>query len=76
MTEASDFAAAGTCYEELMGVCESMWRPGMNPEELFQCISKCLISSVERDGLSGWGGIVHIITPDRIITKEIKTRMD
>jgi 20S proteasome subunit beta 3 len=71
-----DFALGGTASEQLYGTCESLWRPGMNPDELFECIAKCLVASVERDSLAGWGGIVHIITPDQIITKEIKTRVD
>jgi len=72
----NNFAVAGTAEEMLYGVCESLWRPKMNPNELFETISKCLIAAVERDSISGWGGIVHIITPDQIITREIKTRMD
>jgi 20S proteasome subunit beta 3 len=72
----ADFVTAGTCDEQLLGLAESLWRPGLGPEELFQCISRCLIAGMERDGLSGWGGIVHVMTPDRIITREIKTRMD
>jgi 20S proteasome subunit beta 3 len=72
----NDFVVAGTAAESLFGVCESLWRPNLNPEELFQVISKCLIAACERDGLSGWGGVIHIITPDRVITREIKTRMD
>lgn len=70
------FACAGTTEDELYGVCESLWKPGMNPDELFDCISKCLIAATERDALAGWGGIVHVMTPDSVITKEIKTRMD
>ena len=72
----NNFAVSGTSEDQLYGVCESLWRPNMNPNELFECISKCLIASVERDSIAGWGGIVHIITPDQIITREIKTRMD
>lgn len=71
-----DFAVAGTCEESLYGICESIWRPNMNPDELFQCTAKALISAVERDSISGWGGIVYIITKDKVIIKEIKTRMD
>ena len=71
-----DFAVAGTCEESLYGICESAWRPNMNPDELFECTAKCLIAAVERDSISGWGGIVYIITQDKVIIKEIKTRMD
>ena len=31
------------------------------PEELFQVLSQCLLSAVDRDALSGWGAEVHIM---------------
>jgi 20S proteasome subunit beta 3 len=70
------FAVTGTSSDSLFGACESMWRPGMNPDELFDCLARCLVAAVERDSLAGWGGIVHIMTPDQVITREIKTRVD
>lgn len=48
----------------------------MEPEELFEVISQCLLASVDRDAYSGWGGIVYIITPEKIIERRLKTRMD
>ena len=53
---------SGNNTDALLGVCESMYRPGLQPEELFETISQCLLSAVNRDCLSGWGGVVHIIT--------------
>ncbi|KAL5145483.1 Proteasome subunit beta type-3 [Glycine soja] len=53
---AKDFAVAGTASESLYGACESMFKPDMEPEELFEMISQALLSSVDRDCLSGWGG--------------------
>lgn len=32
-----------------------------NPEELFEVLSQCLLSAVDRDAYSGWGAIVHIM---------------
>jgi 20S proteasome subunit beta 3 len=72
----NDFVVAGTSSEAMFGNCESLWRPGLNPDELFQVISKCLIAGCGRDGLAGWGGVVHILTPDSVVTRTIKTRMD
>jgi 20S proteasome alpha/beta subunit len=54
---------SGNNTDALLGVCESMYRTGLKPEELFETISQCLLSAVNRDCLSGWGGVVHIITP-------------
>lgn len=31
------------------------------PDELFEIISQCLLCSVNRDALSGWGAVVHIM---------------
>lgn len=75
-TPADNFMVAGNNTESLLGVCESMWRPDMDPEELFEVISQCLLAAVNRDCLSGWGGIVHVISKDSTITRTLKGRMD
>ncbi|KAL4199648.1 hypothetical protein AMTRI_Chr03g145920 [Amborella trichopoda] len=46
------------------------------PEELFETISQALLSSVDRDCLSGWGGHVIVVTPDDITERTLKGRMD
>eukprot|EP00897_Mesotaenium_endlicherianum_P004006 jgi/Mesen1/3633/ME000020S03159 len=71
-----DFVVGGTAADMLYGTCESMFRPGMDADELFETVSQALLSSVDRDASSGWGGIVHVITKDSIITKTLKGRMD
>lgn len=76
VSETKNFAVGGTTSEQLYGVCESYWKPDMEPEELFETISQCLLSAVDRDCLAGWGGVVHVITPDKIITRHLKGRMD
>ena len=48
----------------------------MEPEELFEVISQCLLSSVDRDAYSGWGAEVYIIAPDQIIQRRLKARLD
>lgn len=73
---ATDFVAAGTCDEQMMGMCESMWRPDMSPDDLFETVSQCLLAAVGRDALSGWGAVVHVITPTKVISKTLKGRQD
>jgi len=73
---AEDFVLAGTASESLYGMCETVWRPNMNPEELFEAISQCLLSAVERSAFSGWGAQVYILTKDQIISRKLKCRMD
>jgi hypothetical protein len=31
------------------------------PEDLFETISQVLLNAVDRDALSGWGAVVHIM---------------
>ncbi|CAM6092570.1 unnamed protein product [Calypogeia fissa] len=71
-----DFVVSGTASESLYGACESMYKPDLEPDELFEVISQALLSSIDRDCISGWGGIVHVVTPDQIVIKTLKGRMD
>ena len=50
--------------------------PLQEPEELFETISQSLLNAVDRDAISGWGAVVHVITPERVITRTLKGRMD
>ena len=43
ITEPVDFVAGGTCEEQLMGMCETLWEPKMKPDQLFECISQVLL---------------------------------
>mmetsp|Transcript_11108 Transcript_11108/g.13399 ORF Transcript_11108/g.13399 Transcript_11108/m.13399 type:complete len:205 (+) Transcript_11108:41-655(+) len=72
----SDFVVAGTCTPNLYGMCETMYRPDMSPDELFETISQCLLASCDRDALSGWGAVVTVITPEGVTTRKLKGRMD
>ena len=71
-----DFVVSGTCTSNLHGMCESMYRPNMEPDELFEVLSQCLLSAVDRDALSGWGAVVHIITAEGVHTRKLKCRQD
>eukprot|EP00948_MAST-09A_sp_MAST-9A-sp1_P001663 g1663.t1 len=71
-----DFCVCGTAEESLFGTCESMFRKDMEPEDLFETLSQCLLSAVDRNCVSGWGGVVYIITPDKIIKRELDARVD
>ncbi|RZC62690.1 hypothetical protein C5167_024443 [Papaver somniferum] len=73
---AKDFVVAGTASESLYGACESMYKPDMEPEELFETVSQALQASVDRDCLSGWGGHVYLVTPTEVRESTLKGRMD
>ncbi|KAJ1984335.1 proteasome core particle subunit beta 3 [Dimargaris verticillata] len=73
---AKDFVVAGTAGGNLYGMCESLWEPDLEPEDLFETVSQALLNAVDRNCLSGWGAVVHIITPDKVVTRSLKARMD
>lgn len=74
--QTDDFVVSGTCTGNLDGMCESLYKSNMDPDTLFETLAQSLLSSVDRDAVSGWGGVVHIITKDGVTTKELKGRQD
>ena len=71
-----DCRILGTMPEALYGVCESLWKPNMEPDELFEVTAQCLLAGLNRDALSGWGSVVYVITKDKTYAKSLKGRMD
>lgn len=71
-----DFVVAGTCGEQLYGMCETLWKPKLEPDQLFEVISQAMINAFDRDAISGWGATVYVIEKDKITVKTLKTRMD
>lgn len=75
-TQPEDFVCCGTGEDQAYGLCETLWKPNMGPDELFETISQALMNAFDRDALSGWGGMVYIIEKDKVTTKTLRTRMD
>ena len=67
---------AGTGSELLYGVAETFYKPDMNPDQLYEVLSNCILSALDRDSLSGWGAYIYVLTPEGITCKALKTRMD
>lgn len=63
-----DFVVAGTSSENLYGTCEMFYKPDLEPDQLFEVLAQALLTGVDRDALSGWGCVVKILTPDKVIT--------
>lgn len=74
--EPSDFVVSGTADQQAYGMCESLWEPDMNAEQLFERISQSLVNACDRDAISGWGAVVYVIEKDKVTVKTVKTRMD
>ena len=49
-----------------MGMAETLWEPNMKPDDLFECISQAMMNAFDRDAISGWGAVVHIIEKDKV----------
>ncbi|MCH0628506.1 hypothetical protein JNB11_00750 [Kocuria palustris] len=73
---AKDFIVSGTASDQLYGMCESLYQPDLEPEDLFETISQALLNAVDRDALSGWGAVVYIVTKDQVVKRKLKTRQD
>lgn len=71
-----DFAVTGTASDQLFGMCEGLWEPDLEPEDLFETISQALLNAQDRDALSGWGAVVYVITKDKVTKRLLKTRQD
>lgn len=74
--EAKDFIVSGTASDQLFGMCESLYEPNLEPEDLFETISQSLLNAVDRDALSGWGAVVYIIQKDKVVKRYLRTRQD
>ncbi|KAH3680592.1 hypothetical protein WICPIJ_008212 [Wickerhamomyces pijperi] len=73
---AKDFIVSGTATDQLYGMCESLYEPDLEPEDLFETISQALLNAADRDALSGWGAVVYIITKDKVVKRYLKSRQD
>jgi len=71
-----DFVVGGTCGDQLYGMCEALWEPDLEPEDLFESTAQALLNSQDRDALAGWGGIVYVIEKDKVTITNLKCRQD
>ena len=67
---------SGTASDQLFGMCESLYEPNLEAEDLFETISQALLNAADRDALSGWGAVVYIIKKDKVIKRYLKMRQD
>ena len=61
ITDTCGFASSGTATNALLGMAEALYKDDLEPDNLFEVISQCFLSALDRDCLSGWGAIVHIM---------------
>lgn len=74
---AADFVVTGTATNQLYGMAESLYEPGLGPEDLFETCAQVLMGGVDRDPLGGYGGVVYVIEKSGKVTKRLlKMRQD
>jgi len=61
MSKGDPFQVGGTASETLMGAAETFYKENMGPAELSEVVAQVLVSGIDRDILSGWGGIVYTL---------------
>lgn len=76
INEPEDFVVVGTCEEQLYGMCETLWRKDLEPDDLFETISQAMLNAFDRDAISGWGATVYVLEKDKVTVRKLKTRMD
>ncbi|KAF7684734.1 Proteasome subunit beta type-3-A [Astathelohania contejeani] len=76
ITDPTDFVVAGTAEKNLAGLCEAIYEPELDEEELFTVTTQAFLNAIDRDALSGWGAVCYSITPERVIKRTIKGRQD
>ena len=74
-SHSENFAYVGTSGDNFASLCEGYYRKGLTPEELEDIMANILVSGLDRDVLSGWGGIVYVLTDEGLTAKLIETKM-
>ncbi|XP_034667612.1 proteasome subunit beta type-3-like [Drosophila subobscura] len=75
-TKKDSFVFCGNCDKQMQGMCETLWTPNLEPEELFVAMSQTLTHAFDRNITSGSGATVYLIEGDKIMERVIDVRMD
>lgn len=75
-SEPEGFVADGSAGNNLMGLCEALYRENMDEEDLFTTSIQAFLNAVDRDALSGWGAECVILSPGKCVTRSVKGRCD
>jgi len=74
MSSSDPFQVGGTAADSLLGCAESFYRDNLGADDLVEAVGQTLTSGFDRDCLSGWGGLVYLITENEISVKVLKTK--
>ncbi len=76
MDESGEFVTSGTAGNNLSGLCEALYTPDLDEDELFVTSAQAFLNAVDRDTFSGWGAVCHVIGAHESKKREIKGRCD
>lgn len=76
VNHSKDFVVSGNCSAQIYGMCETLWQPNMDANQLFEIISQSIVFALDRDAMSGWGATAYVIEHDKLTERTLKTRMD
>ncbi|KAF9763256.1 Proteasome subunit beta type-3-B [Nosema granulosis] len=74
--EENDFVTSGTAGNNLSGLCEALFTPNLEEQELFVTTAQAFLNAVDRDTFSGWGAVAYVVGPQDCKRREIKGRCD
>ena len=75
-SQSDAFVCAGAASHSIFGTAESLWKPGMNQDELVDACANAFLSALERDCLSGYGAIIYLITEEGVTEIDLASRND
>ncbi|EDW25551.1 GL26359 [Drosophila persimilis] len=75
-TKKDSFVFCGSCDKQLCGMCETLWTPNLDPEQLFLTMSQTLTHAFDRNITCGWGATVFVLDKDKIMERVIDVRKD
>ncbi|KAJ1445642.1 nucleophile aminohydrolase [Pelagophyceae sp. CCMP2097] len=65
MVVSVDYVACGSAKAALLGMCEALYRPDLEPDELLDVAERCARAALDRDCLSGCRAQVHLLSKER-----------
>mmetsp|Transcript_35082 Transcript_35082/g.31609 ORF Transcript_35082/g.31609 Transcript_35082/m.31609 type:complete len:204 (+) Transcript_35082:43-654(+) len=74
ISDSDPFQVGGTASDSLLGAAETLYKKDMEAEELVECCAQTLLAGMDRDILSGWGGVAYLLTEEGIKIKTLKTK--
>jgi len=74
--EPGNFVTEGTAANNLVGMCEILYKDNLQEKDLFVVSAQAFLNSIDRDALSGWNAECITVTPSEMKVYTLKARCD